>query len=272
MFRKFLVWLFLFAVSASSLHAEKTNAGLAWHVKGAWQLDGKGAPIRAGDAIPPASLLQPDETVGNYSINILLPDGQHVLYECFTAVDCARGFRVPALLSRPDPFALNMLARIRSVLSGQQDAAPNAHRAEPAPQMARQTAVAVLDAANRVQVAGLIADLPEGRYTYELRSVNNSYPPQLHLVLEKTAPAIELPLPAAGLYDITITDALNTPRVNLFLAAIRPAQSARFQSFQRARATMKKWNEDYTGWPIEDFLRAYLESLMTKPLGAGEVQ
>ncbi len=25
---------------------------------------------------------------------------------------------------------------------------------------------------------------------------------------------------------------------------------------------MQKWNEDYVGWPIDDFLRAYLESLM----------
>jgi hypothetical protein len=24
---------------------------------------------------------------------------------------------------------------------------------------------------------------------------------------------------------------------------------------------MEKWNDDYAGWPIDDFLRAYLESL-----------
>jgi hypothetical protein len=25
---------------------------------------------------------------------------------------------------------------------------------------------------------------------------------------------------------------------------------------------MEDWNDDYAGWPIDDFLRAYLESLM----------
>jgi len=52
------------------------------------------------------------------------------------------------------------------------------------------------------------------------------------------------------------------PRVDLLLAAIHPAQSARFASFRHARATMEAWNDDYAGWPIDDFLRAYLESLM----------
>jgi hypothetical protein len=81
-------------------------------------------------------------------------------------------------------------------------------------------------------------------------------------VLQKTAPSVELALPAAGIYTLTITDALNTPRVDLFLAAIRPAQSLRFQSFSRAKERMEQWNDDYAGWPIDDFLRAYLESLM----------
>jgi hypothetical protein len=52
-----------------------------------------------------------------------------------------------------------------------------------------------------------------------------------------------------GLYDITITDALNTPRINLFLAAIQPSQSADFQSFPQSRATMEKWNADSPAGP-----------------------
>jgi hypothetical protein len=60
-----------------------------------------------------------------------------------------------------------------------------------------------------------------------------------------------------GLYEITITDALNTPRIDLFFAAIQP-----FQSFPQARATMEKWNADSAGWPIDDLLRAYLASLV----------
>jgi hypothetical protein len=270
--RKVLVWLFLFAAGASSLHAEKTNAGLAWQVQGTWRVGGKGAPIRVGDAIRPASLLQPGDTAGGHSITILLPDGQRVLYECFTVADCTRGFRVPSLISRPDAFAVDMLARIRAVLSARHSDLSNAHRAEPAPQTARDTAVAVLNSANRVQVAGLLAQLPKGRYTYDLRPLSPAYSPQFHLVLEKTAPSIDLALPASGVYDVTITDALDTPRVDLFLAAIRPAQSADLESFRHAKTMMTEWNDSYAGWPIDDFLRAYLESLMqrAKPLHSGE--
>lgn len=260
--RKFLVCALLFAIGSGSLQAKKAYPGLAWQVRGTWQIEGKSAPIRTGDAIAPASLLQPSDTASDHSITILLPDGQRVLYECFTVADCARGFRVPSLIHTPDAFATEMLARIRTVLSSKRATELKGQRTGHASQTSRQQSVEVLDAANRVRIAGLIGSLPNGHYTYDLRPLDPAYPPQLHLSLEKTAPSIELALPAAGLYNITITDALNTPRVDLLLAAIQPAQSAHFQSFDRAGETMEKWNDDYAGWPIDDFLRAYLESLM----------
>jgi hypothetical protein len=270
-FRKVLVWLFLFAVGASSLHAETASAGIAWRVQGTWQAGGKGVPIRAGDAIQPASLLQPD-AAGDHSITIFLPDGQRVLYECFTVADCARGFRVPSLISKPDAFAVQMLAGIRTALSRRYQGASNGHNAEATTQTSRDEAVAMLEVANRVHVAGLLVQLPNGRYTYDLRPLNHAYPPQFRLVMEKTAPSVYLSLPASGLYDITITDAFDTPRIDLFLAAITPAQSADFASFQHAKAVMAKWNSDNAGWPIHDFLRAYLESLMqsAKPLRSAQ--
>lgn len=257
--RKVLVCTLLFVIGTGSLQAKKATTGLAWRVQGAWRIAGKSAPIHTGDAIAPASLLQPGDTAGDHSITILLPDGQRVLYECFTVADCARGFRVPSLIHTPDAFGTEMLARIGVVLSSKH-AVPGQRTAH-AIQTSRQQAVEVLDTANRVRIAGLIGSLPSGRYTCDLRPLDPSYP-QSHLVIEKTAPSIELALPAAGLYSITIIDALNTPRVDLLLAAIQPAQSAHFQSFSRARETMEKWNDDYAGWPIDDFLRAYLESLM----------
>jgi hypothetical protein len=260
--RKFLACALLFAAGAGSLQAKVVTAGLAWQVRGTWQLAGAGGPLRAGDAIPPASLLQPDDTAGDHSITVLLPDGQRVLYECFTVADCARGFRVPTLIHKPDAFAVDMLARIGAILSNKPDAAPSARRTGHSPQTSRQEAVATLTAANRVRVAGLISELPPGNYTYDLRPFNHTEQPQFHLALQKTGPSVVLALPAAGLYEITITDALHVPRVDLLLAAIHPAQSVRFGSFRHARATMEAWNDDYAGWPIDDFLRAYLESLM----------
>jgi hypothetical protein len=262
--RKVLVCALLFAAGAGSLHAKKSTPGLAWQVRGVWQIGGSGTPVRTGDAIEPASLLQPDDTAGDHSITILLPDGQRVLYECFTVADCARGFRVPSLIHRPDPFALEMLARIGAILSSEQKSAPSGQHGVHAPQISRQETVTVLHAANQVRVAGLVADLPRGHYTYDLRPLDHTHPPQFHRSLEKTASSITLALPAAGLYQITISDDLNTPRVDLLLAAIHPAQAPHFRSFSRASETMEDWNGDYAGWPIDDFLRAYLKSLMEK--------
>lgn len=259
--RAALVCLLLSTLGASSSQTDEASAGLAWQVRGTWQVEGTRRPIRLGDAIQPASLLQPGETAGDYSITILLPDGQHLLYECFTVADCARGFRVPSLIHKPDAFAVDMLARIRTVLARRPYDLSNGDRKNDGSQPARDAAVAVLDANNRVQVNGRLGALPKGRYTYDLRPLNHAYPPQFHLTLEKTTPSIDLALPAPGLYDITISDAASTPRIDLFLAAIKPEQSPDFQAFHDANATMRTWNKDYAGWPIDDFLPAYLESL-----------
>jgi hypothetical protein len=259
--RKVLVCILLFLQGATALRARKVQAGLAWHVQGTWRMQGMADPIRSGDAIEPASLLQPDEVAGPHSVTILLPDGQRVLYECFIAADCARGFRVPSLIRKPNPFALDMLARIGSILL-RDSAASNERHANNSPQPARQQAVAVLDVAKRVHVAGLISDLPNGHYTCDLRPQNHALPPQRGIAIAKIGPSIKFNLPAPGLYDIVITDTLNTPRIDLLLAAIRPSESAHFQSFRQAREMMENWNDDYAGWPIDDFLRAYLESLV----------
>ncbi|HZC43979.1 MAG TPA: hypothetical protein VE195_07380 [Acidobacteriaceae bacterium] len=259
--RAALILLSFSTLGANSPQAEKASAGLAWQVRGAWQVEGTGAPIRVGDPIRAASLLQPADTAGDHSITILLPDGQHFLFECFTVADCARGFRVPSLIHKPDAFAVDMLARIRTVLAYKPYDFSNGDRKNDGSQAARDEAVAVLADNNRVQVNGRLGALPKGLYTYDLRPLNHAQPPQFHLTLEKTTRSIDLALPAPGLYDITISDAASTPRIDLFLAAIKPEQSPDFQAFHSANATMQKWNEDYAGWPIDDFLRAYLESL-----------
>jgi hypothetical protein len=226
-----------------------------------WQIDGKGAPIHTGDPIPPGSLLQPAGEPANHSIMILLPDGQRVLYECFLAQDCGRAFRVPSLYRRPDPFAANMLGRIQVALSRRaRDSQKEPHQA---PRLPRDEDLAVIGPESRIVIAGLAAALPNGRYTYDLRPIDHAYPPRFHLALEKNGSSIALPLPAPGLYELTIADPLNTPRISLFIAAIRPEQAAKFiKSYRYAKALIGDWNIDYQGWPVHDFQRAYLESLV----------
>jgi hypothetical protein len=258
------VFLCLLTLTPISLRAQgevEASPGVAWEVRGQWQADGKSAPILTGDAVQPGSLLQPVEGTANHSITVLLPDGQPILYECFTAEDCARGFRVPSLYRKPEPLAVDMLARIRAVLvRGQVDLSTGRQRK---PRLPRDEVMAVLGPDNRVDVAGLAAKLSNGSYTYDLRPLDRAYPRQFHLALKKTAPSISIALPSAGIYFATITDALNTQRIDLFIAAVKPAQAASLmKTFRDAQELIKQWNEDYLSWPVHDFQRAYLASIV----------
>jgi hypothetical protein len=263
-FAALLVW----TTDAPAQPAKLSGAGVAWEVRGTWQVAGQVAPLRTGDALQPAALLEPDGRPGDHSVTILLPDGQRILYECFTAADCSRGYRVPALNSRPQAFAVDMLARIRTALAAGREEPADRHRARGLRAPVPDEAVAVLDSGSRVHVSGLLAELGNGHYTYNLEPRDPNYPAQFHLPLEKTTRSVELPLPAPGLYVITVSDAQNTPRVNLLLAAVRPGMSARRTAFAQARELIEDWDEAYAGWPIHDMLRAYLEALAAEPAPA----
>jgi hypothetical protein len=223
-----------------------------------------GEPILTGDAIQPGSLLLPGEASANHSITVLLPDGQRILYECFSSEECAHGFRVPSLYRNPDPLGVEMLVRIQAVLGNERHDSTTISNSQHTSRLPRDEAVAVLGSGNRVHIEGLVQSLPNGRYTYDLLPRDRAYPQQSRLVFDKTAPSVDLALPASGLYVITIFDALNTPRIDLFIAAVKPAQEASIsKSFRELKALMSEWNEDYQGWPIHDFQRAYLKSVVS---------
>jgi hypothetical protein len=256
--------LLLSILPATAVRAQRPKEaplGVAWQVRGRWQIEGKDAPVLSGDAIPAGSLLQPTGEPANHSILIFLPDGQRILYECFLAGDCERGFRVPSLYREPDPFAVDMLARIRAVLSRRiRDQESGQSQG---PRLPREEILGVLGAGNRLEIAGLVAKLPNGRYTYDLRPLDPASPGQSHVLLEKNRPTITVPLPSPGLYDLTISDQLKTQRIDVFIAAVRPEQSGNvMKSYRDATSLIRDWNSSYQGWPIHDFQRAYLESLV----------
>jgi hypothetical protein len=261
-----LLCLVPITVALPALWSQITPApppGVAWHVKGNWQVEGKEAPLRTGEAVRPGSLLQPDLVAAQHTIIVLLPDGQRVMYECFTVDDCARGFRVPSLYHDPEPFALDMLARIRAALIRGDHGFSAASGIHPPLGFPRDEILAVLGPDHRVRVEGLATKLPNERFTCDIRPFDPARPNQLHLVLEKTAPFLTLPLPSTGLYVVTIYDDRSTPRMQLFLAAIGPAQEASFKkSFHDAKDLMQEWNDSNYGWPAHDFQWAYLESLV----------
>jgi hypothetical protein len=265
----FLTLLTLFAAPISSQKPVEASAGLAWQVRGSWQLDGKGAPIltgdyiRAGSLLRPGSLQQPGAGAANNSITVLLFDGQLILYECFTTEDCSRGFRVPSLYRTPELLAIDMLSRIHEALAASVIELAVGSTTPQGSRLPRDEQVAVLDPDKRVHVEGLAARLSNGHYTYDIRPFDRAQPREFHLAIEKNGPSITLSLPSSGLYFVTITDSLKTPRIDLFIAAFEPARAANVgKSYREAAALMKEWNTYYRGWPVHDFQRAYLESFM----------
>jgi hypothetical protein len=254
-----LIGIYL-AAASSGQGTTKTPIGLAWQVKGLWHVDGQTQPVESGDAIIPGSLLRPELESAGHSITILLPDGQRVLYECFFHSDCARGFRIPKLYRKPDPLAIEMLWRIHAALmkKGQRSVAmPTSQMPLP-----RDEEVTVLDEHNLAEVFGLVAALPDGSYRYRLRAIGrvNARPIQKEFIKNKASIALEMPSP--GLYDVQITDRLNTPRIDLVVAAVTPDNHDIDASFRDAKALLEDWNREFQGWPIHDFQRAYLEALM----------
>lgn len=250
--------LLLMACGASAETAA-VGLGIAWNVRGVWHVDGGQEAVKSGSAIEPGALLQPEVSASPHSITVLLPDGQRILYECFTTQDCARGFRVPALESAPNPFAAEMLARIRAALV-QRDVSTPAKAERP---VGRDEAVAVLSAGNRIVVSGLVSKLSKGSYSYTVRPLGASGPNEGALQFEKDAGPVTLTVPGAGLYAIEIADSLGRPRIDLWLAALAGAKEQTVRApFDKARAQLADWNEDFQGWPIHEFQREYLLALM----------
>ena len=237
--------------------------GLVWQVQGEWRLDGRGSPLLGGDSITPGSLLQPGNDSSAHLIVILLPDSQRIFYQCFAAADCARSFRVPPLYRTPDPFAAEMVARVQAVLAIERPDSSLVSKAERDARLPRDEETAVLDADNRVQIGGLASALPDGRYTCDILPLDDTHPPQLGVPVDKRDHAIAVSLPFPGLYILNLFDAGKTPRINMFVAALKPEQAAAVtSSFNQASALIKDWNEDSAGWPTHAFRRAYLESLV----------
>jgi Fn3 associated len=253
--------LVLGAVSAASPHQQQSAPfGIAWRVNGSWKEDGLDHEISNGDVVFPRSLLHPEGSTGQHSILILLPDGQRILYECYLRDDCAHSFRVPMLYRNPTPSAVDLLARVHEVLiEDKRNGEASVHQNYLLP---RDEAITLLGSENQIQIGGLAAALANGHYTYDLQPLDHQGSRQTRVPLEKTTSSITLTVPSVGLYELTIFDNLNTPRINLFVGAVRPGQKAEFlEPFTEARALIEGWNGDYQGWPIHDLERAYLRSL-----------
>lgn len=247
--------------SASDAKQKHEQAfGIVWRVQGRWFDQGNKEVLHNGDAVFPRALLLPDQDSGSHSITVLLPDGQRVLYACYLATDCARGFRVPELYREPEPFAVEMLNGVHALLS-REPAQARANRSEESALPQFET-LGVADREGHVVVKGLVASLSDGDYVYDLRPIAPAGAQQRGLGAQKKGSAMALAIPSAGLYDVTLYDALRRPRIDLLVgAAPQERATSLTKSFGAANALLADWNEDYQGWPMHELRRAYLESL-----------
>ncbi len=182
-----LLMLVTLGVAGRAQNMQEMPPGIAWQVRGLWRADGNAIPIHTGDTIKPGSLLRPVAGSAEHSITILLPDGQRILYECYQAGDCARGFRVPLLNRKPDSQAVTMLWRIHAVLvkSSQEPRTGGDQMMLP-----HDETVAMTDAHARVEVAGLVAALPDGLYTYTERAIGQIDAHPTRKTFEKKAKSV----------------------------------------------------------------------------------
>lgn len=261
----------LFSLSAlASAQSAKSLAkpeGLAWEVNGSWEIAGR--PIAKGDAVKPGALLQPSVSAESHSIEIFLPDGQRLVYECYKPEDCARGFRIPELFAAPDPAAIEFLKDVRAVLIAHRndESAPQT-TGPPVSRLPFDESLVVLGPSGVVHVGGLAQKLPNGHYTYNLKPLDSTQPRRFHLSLEKNETTIAVPLPSEGIYLVTISDDMSRPRIELFVAAITPDQEQRVEGlYGKVGKMMAAWNENYVAWPTHDLKRAYLEWLVVGPKG-----
>ena len=243
-------------------HAKQPPFGIAWRVMGKWHVGGSKHLISEGDAVIPGSLLEPAGNATDHSITLLLPDGQRILYECFNPADCARRFRVPSLYRKPNPVATDLLGRVNE-MSHRRSIVGQADRGKEEAPVPWDEAVASIGPGNKIEITGLPGALSNGTYSYVVQPLIPIGEKEPRRDFEKRTQSITLTLPSEGFFEILIVDPLNTPRIDLVVAAVRQPKGARIsESFQQVKELLKDWNEDYQGWPVHEIQLDYLRSMM----------
>jgi hypothetical protein len=168
----------------------------------------------------------------------------------------------PPLYRKPSLIAVDLLGRVNAIWQ-RKDSDLEDPQSQEESRVPRDEAVALIGLDRKIEVAGLAAALSNGTYSYVVRSVSHSSRKQQARDFEKRGHSVTLTLPSEGLFDMLISDHLNTPRIELLVAAVRqPRAAGVIKSFQDVKTLLKNWNEDYQGWPIHEFQRYYLRSLM----------
>jgi hypothetical protein len=248
-------------ISSAWIHAEPpTESGIAWDVRGDWHLNHAQRSLRKGDAVPPGALLSADTTVSG-SIFVLLPDGQRLLFDCHDAHTCAQGFRIPALIAKPDDDALDLFEGVRRAMDH-----PGSELITPTPP--RSATTTEIEAVVRVQSDGALllrqplVTLPPGQYRMTVQSADQAQPSERSLTWSGPRDETHLALPHAGIYRMRLFGTLGGERMRVVILAVTAeAFPAAQKGFEEATKTLHEWNETFPGWPIHEWRQLYLQSL-----------
>src|ERR1700747_1249825 len=100
-------------ICSTWIHAQSPSEnGLVWEMQGSWQMNHEQQHLHTGDDVVPGAVLTAD-TATNGSLLVLMPDGQRLLFDCHDANTCSQGFRIPALIAKPDKDDLELFETIK---------------------------------------------------------------------------------------------------------------------------------------------------------------
>ena len=255
-------------VVAESGPLSSDPTGMVWERHGDWHLNGSADTLRLGEAIPPGGLITAGAEGSTHSMQILLPDGQRMLCECFEAKICSQGFRVPAITPQPAPLVWNMFVAVRNVLLLRPVAAETAFpkltgRAEMAGNFEM---VAAVSAQGEISITPALRVLPPGQYSLSVmkegqQPAASTIPALQPLAWNSGQQVAQVRVGGVGLYHIRVSDQAYIPRIEIEVLAASPASyPAEAAGLKQTRETILDWSHTQQGWPLHPFLRVYLES------------
>jgi hypothetical protein len=242
-------------------------AALAWDVQGNWHADGNTAVLATADLVFPGALLQADSADTAHSVTILMPDGQRLLFQCFDASTCARGFRVPALLEEPSSSGRDLFDALRDTVRHHGSVADSMLGAGAlnSPELQAE-AVITINSRSEVDLTPYLAKLPQGPYRLSFQRVGPAVSTNKRTFdRDLSRQGTTFPILGPGLYEIRIIDPLHYSREHLYVLAVSGNSSAAIaSSFLDAERCLSSWDEIAAGWPVHELLRLYLAALLVR--------
>ena len=226
-------------------------------MQGNWHENRIRSFLRSGDAVAPGSLLTA-EASNNASVIILLPDGQRLLFDCHDAHSCVQGFRIPALIAKPDTDSISLFDGVRRVMH--QTAANMAP--PPSTTTAETETVSPMQPNGAILLKQALTGLPPGQYRMMVEGDGETKLSERSLIWSGSHDEAQLSLPHTGVYSLRIFGSLGTERMRVtLLAASSELYPSHQAAFEESRRNLQEWNATFPGWPTHEWLQLVLRDL-----------